>query len=129
MPSKTASPKKAKPASWELQPRLRVRLKAEIALGPGKIELLEQVESTGSISEAASQLGMSYMRAWTLIRTMNNCFKEPVVFAARGGSKGGGGAVLTNTGKAALTLYRQLNAECLKATHKTWKELQSHLKN
>jgi len=68
-----------------IQPRLRVRAGDEIALGPGKVELLGFVRETGSIAEAAKQMGMSYMRAWTLIKTMNACFKEPLVEAVRGG--------------------------------------------
>src|SRR5580693_8228 len=82
----------------EVRPRLRVVSGRDIALGPGKVELLELLGSTGSIMEAARQMGMSYMRAWTLIRTMNQCFKEPVIRAVRGGREGGG-ARLTKTGR------------------------------
>ncbi len=110
-----------------LQPRLRARVGGEIALGPGKVELLEFVRETGSIAEAAKQMGMSYMRAWTLIRTMNNCFKQPLVIAVRGGSKGGGGATLTETGSEALTLYQQMMGRCLEVTRPDWKRLQKLL--
>jgi len=107
-----------------IQPRLRVRVGNEIALGPGKVELLEFVQRTGSITEAARQMGVSYMRAWTLIRTMNDCFKNPLVAAARGGTKGGGGAALTETGREALALYRRMSLQCIEATRKDWKRLQ-----
>jgi|SRR5689334_23709112 len=110
-----------------IQPRLRVRVGNEIALGPGKVELLEFVQGTGSITEAARQMGVSYMRAWTLIRTMNDCFKKPLVAAARGGSKGGGGAALTETGREALALYRRMSRQCIEATRKEWKRLQGLL--
>jgi molybdate transport system regulatory protein len=111
-----------------LQPRLRIRRGEEIALGPGKIALLEQVELTGSITRAAGLLGMSYMRAWTLIRTLNKCFREPLVVAVRGGNKGGGGATLTDTGREALALYQAMNAKCLKASQADWRKLQKLLR-
>ena len=116
------------PPLLSIQPRLRVRVGDDIALGPGKVELLEFVQRTGSITEAAKQMGMSYMRAWTLIRTMNGCFKEPLVVAARGGSKGGGGAKLTGTGCQALVLYQQINVKSRKAVQSDWKKLQKLLR-
>jgi molybdate transport system regulatory protein len=112
-----------------LQTRLRIRRGEEIALGPGKVALLEQVELTGSITRAASLLGMSYMRAWTLIRTLNKCFKKPLVVAVRGGNKGGGGATLTDAGRQALALYRSMNAKCLKAAQPDWRRLQKLLRD
>ena len=111
----------------QLRPRLRVLCGDEIALGPGKVDLLQLVGETGSIREAAERIGMSYMRAWTLIKTMNACFREPLVTAVRGG-RGFGGATLTETGRKALALYNQMEADCLKATRARWKELQSLLR-
>lgn len=105
-----------------LRPRLRVVRGDEIALGPGKVDLLKLVGETGSIREAADRMGMSYMRAWTLIRTMNACFKEPLVEAARGGA-GHGGATLTKTGHTALQLYQQMEEDCLGATKARWTRL------
>lgn len=51
-------------------------------------------------------MGMSYKRAWYLIDTMNHYFTEPLVVSVKGG-KAGGGAQLTDTGKAALDAYRK----------------------
>jgi len=111
----------------ELQPRIRIRAGNEIPLGPGKSELLGWVQKTGSITKAARKMGMSYMRAWTLIRTMNACFKEPVVVATKGGNKGGGGAQLTETGRRALALYESMNRKCLRAARPDWTKLQTLL--
>jgi molybdate transport system regulatory protein len=94
----------------------------DIALGPGKVELLEWFGETGSIREAAERMGMSYMRAWKLIQTMNECFREPLVQAVRGGPQHGG-ARLTQTGEEALHLYRTLESQCFKATAKSWRKL------
>ena len=115
-----AMPKKL---AREIRPRLRISCGKNIALGPGKVELLELLHETGSITLAAKRMGMSYMRAWTLIHTMNLAFKEPLVVAVRGGSKGGGGAELTATGRAALALYHTMNAKSLKALQPEWRRL------
>src|SRR6185369_3350448 len=78
--------------------KLRVVFGTEIAIGPGKAELLAAIAETGSISASAKRLGMSYRRAWLLVDTMNRCFREPVVASATGGS-GGGGARVTVFGR------------------------------
>jgi molybdate transport system regulatory protein len=95
-----------------------------IAFGPGKADLLEALHLTGSITKAAAQLDMSYMRAWTLIRTMNRNFSEPLVVAVRGGTEGGGGAVLTDLGREALTLYRRMERKCQSSVQPEWKKFQ-----
>ena len=100
----------------------------DIALGPGKVDLLALVGETGSIREAAERMGMSYMRAWKLIKMMNGCFKQPLVEAARGG-RTHGGATLTDTGQKALALYQRMEQECLSATGASWKELQLLLRS
>jgi molybdate transport system regulatory protein len=109
-----------------LLPRLRVLCGEEVALGPGKVDLLALVYETGSIRAAAERMGMSYMRAWKLIQTMNGCFREPLVAASRGG-KERGGAVLTETGRRALNLYRALEGESQKACQPTWQQLRKLL--
>jgi molybdate transport system regulatory protein len=105
-----------------LHPRIRVLHRDAIALGPGKADLLEQIERDGTIARAARQLGMSYNRAWTLLQTMNECFREPLVETARGG-RGRGHAGLTATGRAALALYRRMERESLAAIEPAWREL------
>jgi molybdate transport system regulatory protein len=110
-----------------LLPRFRVMHNGEPALGPGKADLLSHINETGSIGDAAKRMDMSYMRAWKLIRTMNACFKSPLVVPQRGG-KAGGGAALTPQGKRVLSLYRKLESQSAKATRQTWRKLQSTLK-
>ena len=102
-----------------ISPRLRVTCGNEVALGPGKAELLGAVAETGSIVKAAARMNMSYMRAWTLIRIMNRCFKEPLVESTRGG-KGGGGARLTEPGREVLNLYCRMEQKCTVATNQDW---------
>jgi molybdate transport system regulatory protein len=118
---------KTKPASpVSLSPRFRILRGKEIAFGPGKAELLRLVAETGSIGEAAKRMDMSYMRAWSLIQTMNACFKEPLIAAVRGGHERGG-AELTATGQRVLKLYRQMEAKGLKAVQADWQALQKLL--
>lgn len=118
---------KTKSATPILRPRLRVQCGEDIALGPGKAELLQLLHETGSIAEAARRLGMSYMRAWTLLKTMERCFKQPIVQAGRGGRKGGG-ATLTPTGEKALALYQQMEVESLQAIQPRWQDLRRLLR-
>jgi molybdate transport system regulatory protein len=99
----------------ELKPRLRLVRGGTIVLGPGKADLLEAVRETGSLRKAAADLGMSYMRAWTLVKTMNASFREPLVALARGGATHGG-AMLTTTGTKVLALYRHMERLSAKAT-------------
>jgi molybdate transport system regulatory protein len=108
------------------RPRLRVLAGSTIALGPGKAELLERLHTSGSITKAAQEMKMSYMRAWTLIRTMNRCFKHPVVVSTQGGRRGGG-AQLTETGQEVLALYKKMDAECLRAIGPLQKKLGKYL--
>ncbi len=112
----------------QIRPRLRILIGRQIALGPGKVELLEALNQTGSITAAAKRTKMSYMRAWTLIRTMNRCFKDPLVSAAHGGPRGGGGATLTRAGQSVLALYRRMDARCLRAVAPAWKQMQMLLR-
>jgi molybdate transport system regulatory protein len=91
----------------KMKPRLRILLGADIAMGPGKADLLDAVASTGSISAAAREMDMSYRRAWLLVDTMNHAFRSPLVGAVRGGA-GGGSAHVTEFGLDVLARYRSM---------------------
>jgi len=94
--------------------RLRIDLSPDSALGPGKIALLEHIEATGSLSQAARELGMSYRRAWLLLGDVNRMFTDPATTASVGGS-GGGGAQLTDLGRAIVKAYREIEDAAEKA--------------
>lgn len=98
----------------KIQFRLRIVVGDDIAVGPGKIDLLEAIGSTGSITAAARALGMSYRRAWLLVDTMNRCFVSPVVSAAAGGAAGGR-TRLTEVGAEVVRRYRALQGLAEKA--------------
>jgi molybdate transport system regulatory protein len=117
-----------KSAGFILRPRLRVERGKEIALGPGKVELLKQIVTTGSIAEAAERMEMSYMRAWKLVKTMEACFRQPLVEPRRGGSARGG-ATLTKAGTEVLEIYHEMDAACVLATARQWERLRRHLRH
>lgn len=92
--------------------KLVVRLRFpghEEPLGPGKVQLLEEIDRRGSISAAGRALGMSYPRAWRLVDASNAMFREPLVRTQLGGSHGGG-AVVTALGHDIIRNYRSMES-------------------
>jgi molybdate transport system regulatory protein len=71
------------------------------------IELLKAIEHSGSINQAAKNVGLSYKGAWQMLERANNGAPQPLLATATGGSKGGGTA-LTPAGKALLALFARL---------------------
>lgn len=92
--------------------RLRVYVGTELTLGPGRIELLERIERTGSVASAAREMDMSYRRAWLLMRSLNAALGEPALVSVKGGRRGGGTSV-TATGKLLVRAYRLAEDACL----------------
>ena len=117
----------ARAAEVRVRPRIRVVRGSVVVLGPGKADLLEAIRASGSIRDAAASLGMSYMRAWALVRTMNAAFTEPLVSAARGGAARGG-AGLTAAGERVLAHYREMEEASLVAMAPGWKKLRRRLR-
>jgi molybdate transport system regulatory protein len=85
--------------------RLRIDFATLCCVGPGKIALLEAIHRTGSLSQAARDLGMSYRRGWQLLWSLNTSFRVPTVLTATGG-RGGGGARVTLFGRELIRCYR-----------------------
>lgn len=94
----------------KVQCRVRVTRGKDIAVGPGKMELLAAIREAGSISGAARRMQMSYRRAWMLVETMNSCFQKPLVETVTGG-RAGGGAHLTPEGEKVLEGYTSMMQE------------------
>ena len=88
-------------------PRLRIAMGKGLILGPGKVDLIEAIERKGSISAASREMGMSYRRAWLLVDALNTMFGRPLVVASPGGVHGGG-AQITDFGKAIAAAYRRI---------------------
>jgi molybdate transport system regulatory protein len=107
--------------------RLRLVLRPGAALGPGKIDLLEAIEETGSIRAAGSRFKMSYRRAWELVAQLNSIFSAPLVTAEAGG-RGGGGAALTPLGREVVRRFRAMEAKASTAVESELQSLRDALK-
>jgi molybdate transport system regulatory protein len=98
----------------------------ELAMGPGKADLLEAIRTEGSISAAGRKLGMSYRRTWLLVDTMNRCWAQPLVEATPGGGESRG-TRLTPAGLEVLAAYRTLEEAVAKASEQPLKALEERL--
>jgi molybdate transport system regulatory protein len=102
--------------------RFRVDFALPCSVGPGKIALLEGIARTGSLSQAARELGMSYRRGWDLLASLNASFREPVAVTATGG-RGGGGARLTRFGAELINRYRLFERDTQARAQKAFKPI------
>ncbi len=102
---------KARPAA---RFRMRVTAGDVVAVGPGKVALLEAIRQTRSITAAAKSIDMSYRRAWILVDELNTTLKSPAVASSKGGDHGGG-SELTAVGESLLLLYRRIEEQAAAA--------------
>jgi molybdate transport system regulatory protein len=80
------------------------------ALDRRMIALLKAIDDSGSINQAAKQMGLSYKGAWQIIERANNLAPKVLINTATGGSKGGG-TCLTTAGQALLSLFIRLEQQ------------------
>ena len=113
------------------KPRLKMHLRIlsdeQIAFGPGKAELLEAIQRTGSISQAAKSMNMSYRRAWQLVDTMNQCFHSHLVETQTGGTHGGG-AIVTELGQVILRKFRTMEQQAIHSVAAEFEDIANYLK-
>lgn len=106
-----AKPPAKSPAKHSAPPTPRATLRIDrgnlVALSEAGADLLEQIQVTGSLSEAARRLRFSYRRAWMLLDAMNRRWDAPLVTTSIGGRRGGG-AALTDLGDRVLRSFRDL---------------------
>jgi molybdate transport system regulatory protein len=81
--------------------------RGEPLLGKGGAEILETIKQVESISKAAKKVGMSYRYVWNYLAKLEKRLGEPVVKTFKGGSKGGGGATITELGTKLLSEYHR----------------------
>ena len=98
------------PADLSLRGRVWIEIDRSPALTEAGADLLEQIQASGSLSEAARRLRYSYRRAWLLIDAMNRAWPRPLVTTATGGKRGGGTRV-TDLGREVLVAYRDLQVQ------------------
>jgi molybdate transport system regulatory protein len=80
------------------------------ALDSRMIGLLKAIDQSGSINQAAKQVGLSYKGAWQMIERANNLAPKVLITTATGGSKGGG-TRLTAAGQSLLQLFTWLEQQ------------------
>src|ERR1700704_831624 len=96
---------------------VRIDLDPKARIGPGKIQLLENIRANGSISAAGRAMDMSYKRAWDLVDEINRICRHAAVERQTGG-KNGGGAILTPFGMSLVARYRKIERDAASAVRK-----------
>jgi molybdate transport system regulatory protein len=105
---------------------LRIDLDRQGRIGPGKIQLLENIHWCGSISAAGRAMNMSYRRAWLLVDEINRICGHAAVETQEGG-KHGGGTKLTPFGLALVARYQKIQRSVERAVRKDLRALSADL--
>jgi molybdate transport system regulatory protein len=89
-----------------------------IIIGEGRMEILENIEKTGSLNRTARIMKMSYKGVWSKVKATEEALKAKVVQSNRKQ-----GSTLTKEGKELLRKYRALKERCLKADEKVFRSI------
>jgi molybdenum ABC transporter molybdate-binding protein len=111
---------------WGVKVRVSVENRGQTLLDEPTADMLAAVERTSSISAAGRSLGISYRHAWLLIQKANDHAGQPLVATAIGGESGGG-TQLTEYGRAALDVYRQIEGKLRTAAAKSLPQVLDNL--
>jgi molybdate transport system regulatory protein len=105
----------------EIKAKFWIENKGEVVLGNGKTALLLAVDRFGSIQRAADEFGMSYRHAWGAIKKIEKRAGFKIVDTKLGG-KEGGGAQLTQQGKAFVDRVDSLLSDLKRMVEKRFKQ-------
>lgn len=97
--------------NYKIKSRIWIESEDNVLLGQGRVNLLKAIDETGSLSQAAKSLSISYKKAWQLLDSVNKSAAKPVTINSIGG-KGGGGAQLTEYGKSLIKAFDEINKNC-----------------
>lgn len=97
--------------NFKIKSRIWIEQDDKEFLGEGKVQLLKAIEETGSLSQAAKSINISYKKAWHLMDAVNKSSKKPITVKSVGG-KGGGGTSLTPYGKSLIGVFDEINKKC-----------------
>jgi molybdate transport system regulatory protein len=112
MSNKSLKPVLNKKLTYKICGALWIECEGEGFLGPGRVELMQGIEATGSINKAAAEMGMSYKKAWEMINALNVQAAKPLVITHAGGEKGGG-SVITEEAKMLIAYHVKLRERFL----------------
>ena len=79
-------------------------------MGIGVLWLLKQIDACGSLRAAASSMGVSYSKAYAMVRNLERQTGVPVLVRRKGGADHEGSS-LTRFGKQFSDLYETFQAE------------------
>lgn len=108
MPTRTDAPPSRRGERLELEPRIKLWVEKDgaLVLSDYRVQLLQHIGETGSLAEAAQQMGLSYRRAWGKVREIERNLGVTLVQSETGGA-GGGGSHLTRQGERLVALYQR----------------------
>ncbi len=98
---------------FEIKFKVWIERDGEVVFSSAREQLLREIDKEGSINKAAKKLGISYKKAWLLIKHMEERLGYPILEKKRGGFRGGG-SKLTEAGKELLKNYEKIIDECAK---------------
>ena len=122
MTNKSMKPILNKKFVYKISGKLWIECEGEGFFGPGRVELLQKIEQTGSINKAAKEMGMSYKKAWEITNELNTQASKPLVITQAGGEKGGG-SIITEEAKSLIAYHQQLRKRFLAFLEKETKNL------
>ena len=93
----------------EPKSKLWIEKDGKLALSDYRVRLLKLIDETGSLSDAASQMQLSYRRAWGKVKEIEANLGLHLVESAAGGA-GGGGSRLTAEGRRLVEMYERFRA-------------------
>ena len=101
---------------------VKIQLSAEKGFfGPGTLLLLNLTRETGSLKQAAQQMGVSYSKALKMIACIEDQLRYKVIESRQGGS-GGGSSIITRNGIDLIKRYEAFEAECAELVEEVFKK-------
>ena len=104
----------------EIRSKIWIEVDGEPVFGRGRRFLLEAIDAHGSINRAAKEVNISYRKAWSHIKAMEERLGMKLVERQTGG-KNGGGAVLTGDAKGFLKKFERLEDGLREVVNKKFK--------
>jgi molybdate transport system regulatory protein len=105
----------------KIKSKIWIEVDGEPVFGRGRRFLLQAIEKHGSINQAAKEINISYRKAWSYIKAMEERLGMKLV-ERRTGGKNGGGARLTDAARDFLKRYGKFEDELRKITDEKFRE-------